>query len=240
MLTRNTLRDFSYTFGTMRKALTALFAIVSILLSVPACAQSSAPSYRVLDTLSTEYYNSVWYVSENDTMAIATFSTVSVEAVSKNRSKKRQYDRFQEKVVKVYPYARAAGDIMKMYDTLCLTETDEKKREALLDRAEDELKVQFEKDLRKMTVSEGMILIKLIDRETGSNSFTLVQELKGKFNAFMWQSVARLFGHNLKNEYDAEGSDVWIESIVMQIEDGSIPVELRSVDPFGLKTTAAK
>jgi len=224
----------------MRKGLAAFLASFSILLSFSAWTQMPLPSYRVLDTLSTEFYNSVWYVSGNDTMAMATFSTVSVEAVSKNRSKKRQYDRFQEKVVKVYPYARAAGDIMKMYDVLCLSETDEKKRGALLDRAEVELKVQFEKDLRKMTVSEGMILIKLIDRETGSNSFILVQELKGKFNAFMWQSVARLFGHNLKNEYDADGNDVWIETIVLQIEDGSIPVQLRNVDPFGLKTTAAK
>jgi len=195
--------------------------------------------YRILDTLAGEYFNSIWYVNEADTFAIATFATVEIEAVSKNRAKKRQYDRFEQKVIKVYPYAKAAGDIMKMYDALCSQETDERKRKYLLDQAEEELKSKFEKDLRKMTISEGMILIKLIDRETGSTSFSLVQQLRGKFSAFMWQSIARLFGHNLKDEYDAEGSDVWIETIVMRIEDGSIPIQHKQVDPFKLKAVAS-
>ena len=58
------------------------------------------------------------------------------------------------------------------------------------------------------------MLIKLIDRETGETSYALIQELKGKFSAFMRQSVARLFGHNLKNEFDAEGDDAIINDIV--------------------------
>jgi hypothetical protein len=60
-----------------------------------------------------------------------------------------------------------------------------------------------------------------------------VKELKGNFSAFMWQSLARLFGHNLKTEYDAEGEDVWIENACQLIEDGSIPVQLKHVDVFG-------
>jgi hypothetical protein len=56
----------------------------------------------------------------------------------------------------------------------------------------------------------------------------------------MWQSVARLFGHNLKDEYEAAGEDLWIESIILQIEDGTIPVELKPVDPFGLNSTARR
>jgi hypothetical protein len=83
-----------------------------------------------------------------------------------------------------------------------------------------------------MTISEGVILIKLIDRETGKTSYGLVQELKGKFSAFMWQSVARLFGHDLKDDYDPNGEDVWIENTCKMIEDGSIPVERRQVNTF--------
>jgi len=157
-----------------------------------------------------------------------------------NRSKARQYDRIQKKVIKVYPYARAAADVMEMYNNVCAQITSESERKRLLDQAEDEMKKQFEKDLRGLTVSEGVILIKLIDRETGDNSYTLVQELKGKFSAFMWQGLARMFGHNLKSEYDPEGEDVWIENIVTQIEDGYIPVEIRQVDPFGLKAYSQK
>ncbi len=192
-------------------------------------------NYIILDTLTTEYYNSVWYVSNGDTLVKATHSAIEISANSNNRHKKSQYDKLQKKVIKVYPYAHAAAEVMNMYEALCLQVTDPKDQEKLLNQAEDEMKKQFENDLRNMTVSEGVILIKLIDRETGENSYRLVQELKGKFSAFMWQSVARVFGHNLKDEYEAEGEDVWIENIVMRIEDGSIPVELRHVDPFGLK-----
>jgi hypothetical protein len=195
--------------------------------------------FRILDTLTTEYSNSIWYISQNDTLAKATFSPVHITAIATNRSKKKKYDRFQQKVVKVYPYARAAGDIMQMYDALITPETSEKQRAELLDRAEEELKAQFEKDLRKLTISEGMLLIKLIDRETGKTSFSLIRELKGKLSAFMWQSVARLFGHNLKDEYNPEGEDIWIETIVLQIEDGSIPVERKAVDPFVVKSFAS-
>ncbi len=198
----------------------------------------SQVNYTILDTLYDEYCTSVFYVLGNDTLATGTLAPVVVSSFQKNSSKKRAYDKMQKKVIKVYPYARAAGDVMKMYETLCVTVIGEKERARLLDQAEDEMKNQFEKDLRNLTVSEGVILIKLIDRETGNSSFSLVQELKGKFSAFMWQSVARLFGHNLKSEYDPSGTDVWIENTCLMIEDGTIPVQLRAVDPFGLSKVA--
>lgn len=198
------------------------------------------PQYVIIDTIVTEYYNSVWYTINGDTLVKATHSPIEVHAYSTNRHKKKQYDKLQKKVIKVYPYAKAAADVMKMYDAVCATVTDPKQQDKLLEQAEDEMKKQFEKDLRDMTVSEGVILIKLIDRQTGDNSYKLVQELKGKFSAFMWQSVARVFGHNLKDEYEAEGDDLWIENIVTQIEDGSIPVQLKNVDPFGLRAYSMK
>lgn len=211
----------------------------AMLLSGGVSAQQ-VPGYTILDTLTTPFSNSVWYVSNSDTMAKATYVAVEISSVTRNRAKKKKYDKFQEKVVKVYPYARAAGDIMKLYDGMCMAEPDPVKRRKLLDRAEQELKLQFEKDLRKMTVSEGVILIRLIDRETGSTGYSLVQQLKGGLSAFMWQSVARIFGHNLKDEYESTGEDLWIENIVLRIEDGSIPVQKREVDPFGMRSVAVK
>jgi|JI10StandDraft_1071094.scaffolds.fasta_scaffold06746_8 hypothetical protein len=214
-----------------------LALLLSVLYFCNASAQTEpSVNYIILDTLTTEFYNSVWYVSNGDTLVKATHSPIEVSEKTKNRHKKNQYDKLQKKVIKVYPYAHAAAEVMRMYEALCLQVTDPKDQERLLNQAEDEMKKQFENDLRNMTVSEGVILIKLIDRETGENSYRLVQELKGKFSAFMWQSVARVFGHNLKDEYEAEGEDVWIENIVMLIEDGTIPVEQRNVDPFGLRS----
>ncbi len=181
----------------------------------------------------------IWYVRDLDTMVQATFIPVSINASSSNRSQKKAYDKMQRKVIKVYPYAKAAGDIMKMYEGLCAQISDPREQKRLLEQAEEELKAQFEKDLRNMTVSEGVILIKLVDRETGNSSFKLLQQIKGRFSAFMWQGVARVFSHNLKDEYEPEGDDVWIENIVLMIQDGIIPVQLRTVDPFHLKQMTA-
>jgi hypothetical protein len=201
-----------------------------------AAQEDITPKFVIIDTLVTEYYNSVWYVSNGDTLVKATHAPIEVSGYSGNRHKKKQYDKLQQRVIKTYPYARAAADVMGMYTAICREITDPHQQKQLLDQAEDEMKRQFEKDLRDMTVKEGIILIKLIDRETGENSYGLVQELKGNFSAFMWQSVARVFGHNLKDEYEAEGEDVWIENIVLQIEDGTIPVQRKQVDPFGLRS----
>lgn len=220
-----------------------VLSYILLLLCSAGFAQETATDtsgYTIIRYHTTEYANYVWYISKGEVKAMATHSDVEISARASNRHKKNQYDRLQKKVIKVYPYARAAGDVMKMYESVCSQITSESERKRLLDQAEDEMKKQFEKDLRSLTVSEGVILIKLIDRETGNTSYSLVQELKGKFSAFMWQGLARMFGHNLKSEYDAEGEDVWIENIVMLIEDGTIPVEIRQVDPFGLKAYSQK
>lgn len=144
----------------------------------------------------------------------------------KNDRERRKYNRLRKKVIKVYPYAYAAGELMHAYEDELEKLATKRERKAYLNEAEDELKQKFEGELRKMTVTEGIILIKLIDRETGDTSYGLLQELKGSFSAFMWQSVARLFGHNLKDDYDPYGEDWPIEEVVLQIEQGWIEVEL--------------
>lgn len=194
--------------------------------------------YVILDTLITDYYFSVWYTENGDTVVKATHSPIEISTRTANRLQKTRYDKLQKKVIKTYPYAKAAGDVMRTYETLCTHITDEGQRKNLLDKAEKHMMKQFEKDLRNMTVSEGVILVKLIDRQTGETGFELLQQLKGKFSAFMWQSIARIFGQNLKDDYDGSGEDVWIENIVALIEDGTIPVADKSVDPFGLGLTS--
>ena len=81
---------------------------------------------------------------------------------------------------------------------------------------------QFEKQVRKLTITQGIILVKLIDRETGRSSYQVIRELKGNITAFFWQGIARIFGNNLKAEYDPGGADKVIEDIVKGIEAGFI------------------
>jgi hypothetical protein len=140
----------------------------------------------------------------------------------------KRYFRLEKKVLKVYPYASAAAKLMEEYDAHLGELETEKERKKYLKEAEKELKAEFEGDIRNMTISEGLILIKLIDRETGDTSYDLIQELKGSFSAFIWQGVARLFGSNLKQEYDPVEEDILIEEIVRRIENGDIKLPYRN------------
>jgi hypothetical protein len=131
-------------------------------------------------------------------------------------------------VVKVYPYAKVAGQMLEYFDDTLQTFRSENKRKAYLKKVEEELKEEFGGELKKLTIKQGIILVKLIDRETGSTSYDLIKQLRGSFSAFIWQSLARLFGSNLKLEYDPYGEDALIEEIVVQIEAGIIPYQPRN------------
>jgi hypothetical protein len=98
----------------------------------------------------------------------------------------------------------------------------EKKRKQYIKRMEKEIKNEFKDDIKNMTINQGRLLLKLIDRETGNTSYALLDELKGSFTAAFWQTVARIFGHNLKAEYEPNGRDYLIERIVVLIEHNQI------------------
>lgn len=215
--------------GMMKILLVCAFSLVF---------QAKGQQYVALDSISTPHFNTIIYDVAGDTVFYTTWAAVNIEETAVNRKKKLKYDRLMQKVIKVYPYAHAAGEVMHQCEEQFKVITDEKDQKELLDLAEEEMKREFEKDLKSLTISEGVILIKLIDRQTGETSFDLIRQLKGRFSAFMWQSVARLFGHNLKDDYDPIGDDIWIENIVEQIENGDIPVNLRYVDPFLVRQLA--
>ena len=135
---------------------------------------------------------------------------------------KRRYRRLIRNVKKAYPYAKVAGVKLKELDDHLVTIKNEKEQKAYIDQAEKEIMAEFEKEVKKLTVSQGIILVKLIDRETGRTSYKEIKELKGGFTAFFWQGIARIFGNNLKAEYDPEDADRVIEDIVLGIEAGFI------------------
>lgn len=201
------------------RALTLAIAI--LYLPVIALTQGEAGSYI--------YYSTV--IAGDDTMMVVDLGeAVVTEKGSYSKRYMQRYYRIEQKVLKVYPYAKAAGDLMRKYEAELRRMNSEKDRKKYLKLAEEELKSEFEGDIRDMTISEGLILIKLIDRETGENSYELIRELRGSFSAFVWQSVARLFGTNLKEEYDPVEEDQMIEDIVQRIERGELCVPERIVE----------
>lgn len=135
---------------------------------------------------------------------------------------KRKYRRLIRNVKKAYPYSKVAGDKLRELDLELAAIKDEKAQKAHIKKAEEEIMGQFEKEVRNLTVSQGIILVKLIDRETGRSSYLVIKELKGSITAFFWQGIARIFGNNLKAEYDPVGADKVIEDIVKGIEAGFI------------------
>ena len=114
------------------------------------------------------------------------------------------YRRLKYNVHKVIPYARFAGERYRQLERDMALTADKKKQKALVKACELQIKDMFKKEIENLTVTQGEILIKLIDRETNNTTYTLVKELKGGFNAFLLQSAARIFGHNLKEEYDRD------------------------------------
>jgi hypothetical protein len=76
--------------------------------------------------------------------------------------------------------------------------------------------------MRKLTFTQGKILIKLIDRETENTSYDLIRQYRGKFSAAFWQGIARIFGANLKSDYDPTGEDYLIEQIINDLEAGRL------------------
>jgi hypothetical protein len=146
--------------------------------------------------------------------------TVFPEKDFKNNRHERRYNRFVDKVIKVYPYARLAGDMLEEYEPKYLALDNDKDRRRLMKDLEQQLLDQYKDELKRMTLSEGRILLKLIDRETTRTSYTLIREFRGGVSATFWQGLARLFGSNLKSEYEPHGEDRVLEEIVRLIEVG--------------------
>ena len=136
--------------------------------------------------------------------------------------KLREYSLLEYKVKKVYPMAKVAAVKLAEYNRVYSSFKSNRERKDYVKRVEKELFAEFEDELRVMKVSEGRILIKLLDRETGNSSFEIIREFKGGLSAFFWQSVAKLFGHDLKAQYDPVLEDRLIEYIILQIDLGLI------------------
>ncbi|MBP6625007.1 MAG: DUF4294 domain-containing protein [Chitinophagaceae bacterium] len=142
--------------------------------------------------------------------------------LAKMRRKKREqdeaYSRLRYNVYYVYPYAVSAAFILKDIDSVLVSLHSKEAKQQFKRRKENELNKQFKGELENMTIDQGHILVKLIARQTGKPCYTIVKDLKGGFNARIWQTVAFLFSHNLKDEYDAQGEDADIETFVQEIE----------------------
>jgi len=124
--------------------------------------------------------------------------------IFKSKEDKDAYNRLRYNVYKVIPYAHFAGSRYRQLERDLALTADKKKQKELVTACETQIKDLFKKEVENLTISQGEILIKLIDRETNNTSYDMVRQLKGGFSAFLLQSAARIFGHNLKETYDRD------------------------------------
>ncbi|MDR1886529.1 MAG: DUF4294 domain-containing protein [Prevotellaceae bacterium] len=139
----------------------------------------------------------------------------------KNKKDYRNFRRTVYNLKKVYPYAQIAKNKMIALEAEYQLAGSSREKKSIVKQLEKELFSEFEAPLRNLTISQGRMLIKLIDRETGKTSYSVLKEFKGGFKTAFWQGVARLFGNNLKTQYDKYGEDKILEELVLMCENGT-------------------
>lgn len=161
-----------------------------------------------------------------DTTLIVYLPEVDIDLMQRylQITKTWQGRRLANNVKKVFPYAKLAGAKMQEYDSILATIPDKTERNRLMKKAEKEITDQYTDELKDLTITQGLILVRLIDRETGSTSYQVVRELRGRLRAFFYQGFARIWGYNLKSEYNPQANpeDDEIETIVTLLERGQI------------------
>lgn len=136
----------------------------------------------------------------------------------------RKYYRLVHNFSKSYPYALVAKKLVSEADsTIAADNLKGAKREKYINSIQKELFDVFEGQMRQLTVSQGALIMKLVDREVGKSSYNIIKGYKSGIAAGFWQGIAKIFGSDLKKPYDPEGEDKAVEELVKIWEDGDFP-----------------
>lgn len=164
----------------------------------------------------------VWYHGEIVGYKEMEMAWVGNMSPDKLRKYIEEWTRLRNAVYVTYPYARVAGSTINDINTKLTNVSGKKERKTYIKTREKELRNQFEEPLKNLSVYQGKILMKLINRQTGNNCYEIVKEYKGGFNARFYQTVAWFVGGNLKQDWDISENkmDRQIENIVKEIDGG--------------------
>ncbi len=136
----------------------------------------------------------------------------------------RQYYRLVHNFSKAYPYALVAKKLVVEADSVIAADNLKGvKREKYINKVQKELFSVFESQMRSLTVSQGALIMKLVDREVGKSSYNIIKGYKSGVTAGFWQGIAKMFGTDLKKPYDPEGEDAATEELVQIWEAGDFP-----------------
>jgi len=164
------------------------------------------------------------YVDGNDTIPIINLPELFVfpPLVFKNSKEEQQYTKLVHDVKRALPYAKLIyNTLIETYEYI-ETLPNDKARTAHLKRMEKELFNQYKHELKKLTLTQGKLLIKLVDRECNQSSYNLVSAYLGNVRATFWNVFAGMLGASLKSKYDPKGQDALTERVVILVERGQI------------------
>jgi hypothetical protein len=202
-----------------------VFSILFSLLLLTGASGQTDTIKQKNDTLPDRVYLLQQVKRDGITMPEIQIKEVTVVGRSSDKTRRvwaRRYDRLVYNLKTVYPYALIVRTRLgKVNEDLTRMTTDKERRRYIKD-VEKDVFGEYEDDARNMTITQGRLLIKLIDRETQNTSYELIRLYRGGLTAAFWQGVARIFGTNLKEEYDPYGADVVIELILQDIEAGRL------------------
>ena len=163
-------------------------------------------------------------VSSHDTFYLARMHDIYVypKMVFKNKSQERFYWRTVRDVKKTLPFAKELAKEMQLADYQLAQLPDDKARRKWWRQHEKYLFKKYEQHFRKMTASQGQMLMKLMDRESDRTSYEIIKHYRGKASANCWQFIAKLFKNDLKEEYDAADKDRIVERVINLVEAGQL------------------
>jgi len=156
-------------------------------------------------------------IIDGDTFFIADVPEVEVMAF-KDKDERKKYYILKRRVLKVYPYALAAKEKLQGIQSGLDSIPKRRHKKRYTKEVAKWVKEEYTEQLKNLTMSEGKILVKLIYRETNTTSYEIVKSYRGRFNAFFWQIMAKLWDNNLKTEYNpvSNREDMLIEHILIQ------------------------
>jgi hypothetical protein len=189
--------------------------IFTVVLFFASVANSHAQQIGIYDTIVTQAI-----VYEGDTVSLQTLETVFLYArlTEAQKAALAKYNRLRNAVYVTYPYARRAGAIMNEINANLVGVTDKAKRKSYIKSREKELRKEFTTPLTNLSIYQGKVLMKLINRETGDNCYEIIKEVKSGVTARFYQTIAFFFDTNLKQSYNADTDDATIERIVKEVQ----------------------
>lgn len=161
---------------------------------------------------------------DNDSIQYVELNTLYVypKLTFKNEKQRQAYNRLVANIKKVLPIAKEVNSIIVETYEYLQTLPDKKSKDEHMKRVEKGIRKEYTPRMKKLTYSQGKLLIKLVYRECNSSSYQLIQAFLGPIRAGFYQAFASLFGASLTKKYDPEGVDKYTERIVRQVEAGQI------------------